>query len=351
MNPRICYLTIVLVALAGLAELEAGYTASALIGPGSYASSRQQKRVPTTTVPQTPIDKTAQGTRGPIQDQTQPPKPVPGRPPDIEISAMPNPVMAGETVTVTVRLIPLVLRGQSTRSILVVPRVEYRYAFGDGAPTEWTSSSQMTHIYQAPNDYRAAAQIRLVADGPTARPGPARTTIITVTPKPVVASPSPSPSPSPSASVTPSASPSASPGDSPSPSPSPSESPSASPSDIPSPSPSEIAVAGQTTPPASATIDRRRPEYGGRRFPWLILALVLLVTLFVGYRIVKWVYAPRPVFTTLPDHSPRTKVKGDGSEPPRINFQLMLNANLADSQYQFHTNEPQLITYLRRVHD
>ena len=177
------------------------------------------QRTTTTAVPQSPVEKKASA--GSIQ---QPAQQLPPALPDIELSASPNPVQVGDVVMLTVRLKPRVVTGQENRSILIVPRVEYRYSFGDGPVGDWTSSSQMTHKYEAPRAYRAAAQIRLAIVGANAAPGPVSSVSITVTPSPVVISPSPAVSPgssaSPGASPDASASPGTSPGGSPSPSPS-----------------------------------------------------------------------------------------------------------------------------------
>jgi hypothetical protein len=82
--------------------------------------------------------------------------------------------------------------------------------------------------------------------------------------------------------------------------------------------------------------------------PWKILAIVLLVVLFIAYRIFKWFYAARPTFIPRPDAAPRTKISGAGSEPSMINFAMVLNANAAEDRYEFHTDESNLVTYLRR---
>src|SRR5262245_21756611 len=56
----------------------------------------------------------------------QPAQQLPPALPDIELSASPNPVQVGDVVTLTVRLKPRVVTGQENRSMLLVPRVEYR---------------------------------------------------------------------------------------------------------------------------------------------------------------------------------------------------------------------------------
>jgi hypothetical protein len=327
-----------------------GLITSLLTTPAS-AQTREKTLLPqrttTTAVPQSPVEKKAPA--GSIQ---QPAQQLPPALPDIELSASPNPVQVGDVVTLTVRLKPRVVAGQENRSILVVPRVEYRYSFGDGPPSDWTSSSQMTHKYETPRTYRAAAQVRLAIVGASNAPGPVGSVSITVTPSPVVISPSPvvspgsavSPAVSPGASPDASASPSTSPGGSPSPSPS--QSPSESPLDSPSPPAGD--VAGQTTPAVVPTIDRQRPPEPARQIPWKILAIVLLAVLLIAYRIAKWVFAPRPTFSPQLDASPRTKMNCSGPEPSLINFEMLLNTNLPEGRYQFHTHESQLISYLRR---
>jgi len=307
------------------------------------AQTREKTLLPqrptTTAVPQQPVEKRVPA--GTIQQPAQQPQPAL---PDLELSASPNPVQVGDVVTLTVRLKPRVVTGQENRSILVVPRVEYRYSFGDGPPSDWTSSSQMTHKYEAPRDYRVAAQVRLAIAGANAVPGPVSAVLVTVTPSPVVISPSPAVSPGSAVSPDASVSPTASPGGSPSPSPS--QSPSESPLDSPSPPAGE--VAGQSTPASVPTIDRQRPPEPARQIPWKILAIVLLAVLLIAYRIAKWIFAPRPTFSPQLDASPRTKTNCAGPEPSLINFEMLLNTNLPEGRYQFHTDEPQLISYLRR---
>jgi len=324
-----------------------GLIISLLITASSQTREKTQlpQRATTTVAPQSPADKKPQATTGSVQTPAQQPQPAL---PDLELSASPNPVQVGDVVTLTVRLKPSVVKGQENRSILVVPRVEYRYSFGDGPPSDWTSSSQMTHKYEAPRIYRAAAQVRLAIAGANPGPGPVSAVLITVAPSPVVISPSPAISPgsasSPVASPDASASPGASPTDSPSPSPS--ASPSESPLD--SPSPPTGNVAGQTSPVFGPTIDRQRPPEPARQIPWKILAIVLLALLLIGYRIAKWIYAPRPTFSPQLDTSPRTKMNCTGPEPSLINFEMVLNTNMSEGRYQFHTDESQLISYLRR---
>ena len=87
----------------------------------------------------------------------------------------------------------------------------------------------------------------------------------------------------------------------------------------------------------------------GNPIPWVILVVAVLITLFIGYRIVKWIYAPRPTFSPHPDRNPR--INEDRHEPLPINFELLLNSNVAEGDYQFHTDEPKLVTYLRREND
>jgi hypothetical protein len=97
------------------------------------------------------------------------------------------------------------------------------------------------------------------------------------------------------------------------------------------------------------TIDRQRPPGPTRQIPWKILAIVLLAVLLISYRIANWIFAPRPTFSPQPDANPRTKTNCGGPERSIINFEMLLNTNLPEGRYQFHTEASELISYLRRA--
>ena len=80
----------------------------------------------------------------------------------------------------------------------------------------------------------------------------------------------------------------------------------------------------------------------------MILLFAVLVALLIGYQIAKWVYSPHPTVIVHQDHRGETRFNESGREPLGINFELLLNSNVAEGQYQFYTDEPNLITYLRR---
>jgi hypothetical protein len=82
----------------------------------------------------------------------------------------------------------------------------------------------------------------------------------------------------------------------------------------------------------------------------VILVISVLTALFIGYRIGKWVYAARPIFSAHPDYG-SARINEDRQEPLAINFELLLNSNVGAGVYQFHTDEQKLVTHLRRENE
>ena len=79
----------------------------------------------------------------------------------------------------------------------------------------------------------------------------------------------------------------------------------------------------------------------------MILLIAVLLVAVIGYRIVKWAYTPKAIFDAYPDYG-NAKIVADRSEPLAIKFELLLKANIDEGDYQFTTDEPSLVTYLRR---
>lgn len=204
----------------------------------------------------------------------------------------------------------------------------------------------ITHRYTTAGPKEVTVSAESGASVLAQRPIPLARTAVEVTP--VVAPPTPvaSPTPDPTPPATPS----------PSPSPTPSPSPSPTPSPTPSVTPDGTGLV--TTPSASSTPFATPPDSTGGnsgRVPpwvkeprnWLILFAALVVS-FVGYRVVKKGFAPRPTFHCAPDAG--NCDVNDGMQNLAIAAQIILSPNIRDADYQITTGEAGLVKKIRR-HD
>jgi PKD repeat protein len=208
-------------------------------------------------------------------------------------------------------------------------KTRYRFNFGDGSPpSAWKATPEATHIYSLAGDYPAFVEIGSASNGPIgamAASGKKRVQVFPFIPAPPA---TPTPSPLPSASPSPTGSESPSPDGSGSPlngGVTSSPSPTSSPTGTPTPNPT--------------------PNGGGSSNNWWKYLLAALI-LFGGYQGWKYFYAPRP--TLAPNLDPGVSALDAEGGPLSINFQMELDPNVTDGQFNVDTTEGSFIKSERK---
>jgi hypothetical protein len=228
--------------------------------------------------------------------------------------------------------------------------VRYRFFYGDGSSSDWQAGPRSRHKYSGANTYFAYVEVANNRQGSNAG---AKSKSITLTITSVVG-PTPTPTP-----ATPTPTPASSPGGSPSPSPggSPVSSPSSSPAPSPvgSPSSSREGSPGGSPgsspgPPRSVTDSSPSSQDPGTvDGKWWIFLIILLLISFAGYRLYKFLFAPRPTFSPVLDAGGASV--DEASTPLAINSQILLSPDIADGLYRVNTEEPNLIKSIRSEND
>ncbi len=77
--------------------------------------------------------------------------------------------------------------------------------------------------------------------------------------------------------------------------------------------------------------------------------IAILLALFVGYRVIKWAFPPRPTLHAQADFG--TSTVNEGRKALAIDFQLVLNSRIDEGKCEIHTDEPNLIQFVRRAND
>ena len=248
----------------------------------------------------------------------------------VSLAANPSTVEVGRRVTFNAR-------ANSPDSNL-----SYRFVFGDGSVVDWQRSSQATHDYASPNTYEAYVQIRSSAVSRLITSS-ARTAIRVIPPPTPLATPRPNSSLAPSPRSSPAPSPGSSPSSSPdsSPTPAASSSPSISPDGSASSSP---------IPPKSITDPAPSPNFRNLiQSDWWKYLLVVLLISFVGYRVFKMLFTPRPTFRAVPDAGGSDV--DEGKNALAINAQILFSPDIADGLYRVSTTEANLVRSIRSEND
>ena len=250
-------------------------------------------------------------------DVTAPPSP------SVYLTANPSTVQSGRPVVFNARVTPA--RGNT----------QYQFAFGDGQRTPWQGNSQTQHSYPSPGSYSASVQVNQSynTQNLTATSTP---TVVTV-PSSLVLKPTPPPGPTPSPNPKPTPDTSPSPRESPPPSGSPS--PGGSPSPITSPSSGPF---GSTSPSTDNTPSPADFLPGGATSLWKWWPLPLAgLLLFLVYKATGYLLAAKPTFAAFSDPGAAGVANEKGILP--LDFQLVLNPNVAGGDYSVTTDEARLV--------
>jgi hypothetical protein len=214
----------------------------------------------------------------------------------------------------------------------------YLFNFGDGRQTSWQTDPQSIHTYRTRGVYRPYVQVSQFINSQTvsAKSAPAVLRVgrgSDTDPNPNQ-NPTSTPTPGTSPAPTPYASPTAS--DSPTPSPgngSPSPGPSATGSNGTTGTGSEVS---SSSPSVTPTFN---DGASGNKWWYLLIAAVVL---FLLYQASGLLFATQPTFAPFADHGVAAVAQEKGALP--INFELVLDPNVAGGDYSVTTDQPRLVT-------
>jgi hypothetical protein len=199
MRLRFLHLRIALVALSCLAWTPQDHSAAAQTSVTSPAAAAQKKTAASR-------QKKPAAQPGTNVNESQPGS-TSAQPATLRLSASPNPAKVGAKVVFTVTLGNRGAAPQlNGRSASQTPRIEYRFAFGDGSASDWLSTTRNEHTYTFAGIFLAHAEARLANGQAGARTVKSNTLLIILRPADKTG-PTGNPSPSPSPSVRPSPSP------------------------------------------------------------------------------------------------------------------------------------------------
>ena len=207
----------------------------------------------------------------------------------------------------------------SARSGAADRNVRFRFFFGDGSRSSgWQDSPHAVHKYADSGSYSAYVEIRRsggARSGTIARSG---VTQISVTP-PATAAASPSPSSSRETVA------------------------------VTSPSSEPAAPIAETSPeagPPSGSSLFTRLFGGGLQNNWWKYLLLVLLSIALAYKLVKWLMPPPTTFNVYPD--PGGSYVNTETKDLAIASEVLLRPDISEAQYLVHTNGEKIVKNLRR---
>ena len=242
----------------------------------------------------------------------------------VDLIANPTTVKAQRLVTFNARVdYPRQGARAGIAAVFLYPNLQYRFAFGDGSPSNgWQNSPQTTHRYAVAGNYEAYVELGRLNNqrvNTVAASNPRQVNVISST-----STPTPTPTPSQTGVSSPSPK-------------------------IPvggiSPSPLNVISPTPAAGPQDQTRDRSTewPRLPDNLWKYLLLAMLIVV---VNYQTFKLLFVPRPTFSARPDAGGSDV--DEGMKPLAINAQLLLRPDIADAQYYVSTDEVSFVRSMRR---
>jgi len=240
------------------------------------------------------------------------------------LTATPIPARRGKPVTFSARASPA---AAGTR---------YRFNFGDGTGTLWQSDSLAQHAYASSGRYRAFVQVQtLNAQNTAVSPALSIRSVSDQTPGPdprQTPTPDSSPAPTPDASPTPDGSPTPTPDASPMPTGS---------NGTNSNGTNSNGTNSTGTNETSSTSGSANSLGNWSRSTWWYLLIAALI-LFLLYQASGLLFAAQPTFVPFADAGAAAVAHEKGLLP--IDFQMVLEPNVAGADYSVTTSEARLVT-------